>query len=299
MSFTLPSHVKIIEVGPRDGLQNEATLIPLDTKVELIRQLNQAGIQHIEAGAFVSPKWVPQMANSLEVFQQISRQPKASYSALIPNLKGLEQALLAQVDEVVIFSTASERFAQKNINCSIQESFARFQVLVPEIKRHHLRLRGSISCAFECPYEGKISPSAVRTLVQQFRDLGCDEIDIADTIGTATPKEVHNVMHAASLEFPITQLAGHFHDTYGQGVSNVYAALETGITIFHSSIGSLGGCPYAPGASGNVGTEEIVFLLEGLGIATGIHLPSLVQTGRWISQQLNKPYQSRVGNALK
>lgn len=295
---SLPKRVKIVEVGPRDGLQNEKEVIPVEVKVELMNRLTAAGFPNIEAASFVSPKWVPQMATSAEVMERISRKPGVIYSALTPNMKGLEAAIAARADEVVIFGAASESFSHKNINCSIAESIERFVPVAKAAKDAGLRLRASVSCAFGCPYEGKISVNAVRDVVRRMRDLGCDEIDIADTIGVGTPRQVHEVMAAAQAEFPVHQLSGHFHDTYGQGIANIYAALEAGITIFHSSVAGLGGCPYAKGATGNVATEDVLFLMQGLGIETGIDLDAVVDAGQFIAAQLGRRAVSRAGNAL-
>jgi hydroxymethylglutaryl-CoA lyase len=295
---SLPKRVKIVEVGPRDGLQNEKEVIPADVKVELVNRLTQAGFPNIEAASFVSPKWVPQMATSSEVMARIVRKPGVIYSALVPNIKGLEAAMAAKADEVVIFGAASESFSQKNINCSIAESIERFRPVAQQAKSAGLRLRGSISCAFGCPYEGPISIDAVIDVVRRMRDLGCDEIDIADTIGVGNARQVHAVMSAVQKEFPVAQLSGHFHDTYGQGIANIYAALEVGISIFHSSVAGLGGCPYAKGATGNVSTEDVLFLLNGLGIDTGIDLDAVVDAGQFISSHLGRKAASRTGNAL-
>jgi hydroxymethylglutaryl-CoA lyase len=295
---SLPKHVKIVEVGPRDGLQNEKEVISVEVKVELVNRLAAAGFQNIEAASFVSPKWVPQMAASTEVMERIRRKPAVIYSALVPNMKGLEGAIASRADEVVIFGAASEAFSQKNINCSIAESIERFVPVARVAKDAGLRLRGSISCAFGCPYEGKISPDAVKDVVRRMRDLGCDEIDIADTIGVGTPAHVHEVMQTVQSEFPVDRLSGHFHDTYGQGVANIYAALEAGITIFHSSVAGLGGCPYAKGATGNVASEDVLFLMQGLGIETGIDLDAVIDAGQFIATHLGRRSASRAGNAL-
>jgi hydroxymethylglutaryl-CoA lyase len=296
--MTLPAQVKIVEVGPRDGLQNEKEIIPLEVKIELVDRLTRAGFPNIEAASFVSPKWVPQMATSAEVMAGITRKPGVTYSALVPNLKGFEAALAAKAGEVVIFGAASEAFSQKNINCSIAESIARFQDVAREAKAHGIRLRGSISCSFGCPYQGEVAPDSVADVVQRLRDLGCDEIDIADTIGVATPNKVHVVMQRVSREFPLAQLSGHFHDTYGQALANIYAGLEAGVSIFHSSVAGLGGCPYAKGATGNVSTEDVLYLMQGLGIKTGIDLDTVVDTGQFISQHLGRRAVSRAGNAI-
>jgi hydroxymethylglutaryl-CoA lyase len=295
---TLPASVKIVEVGPRDGLQNEATHISAEIKIELINRLSEAGFSHIEAASFVSPKWVPQMATSAEVLAGIKRKTGIIYSALVPNMKGVEAALAAGVDEVVIFGSASEAFSQKNINCPIAESIHRFREVAVAAKVNNKRLRGSISCSFGCPYQGAVSPESVAGVVQQFRDLGCDEIDISDTIGVGTVKHVQTVMQRVMKEFPASQLSGHFHDTYGQALANIYASLEVGIQIFHSSVAGLGGCPYAKGATGNVATEDVLFLMQGLGIHTGIDLDKTVNAGQFISQHLGRKAVSRAANAL-
>jgi hydroxymethylglutaryl-CoA lyase len=296
--MSLPSKVKIVEVGPRDGLQNEREIIPAEVKIELVDRLSDAGFANIEAASFVSPKWVPQMATSSEVMATIRRKPGVVYSALTPNMTGLEAAFAAKADEVVIFGAASEAFSQKNINCSIAESVERFRSVAQAAKLHGIRLRGSISCAFGCPYQGEVSPDSVADVVRRLRELGCDEIDIADTIGVGTPGQVRRVMERAAREFPIAQLSGHFHDTYGQAVANIYASMEVGIAVFHSSVAGLGGCPYAKGATGNVATEDVLYLMQGLGIETGIDLDAVVDAGQFISQQLGRKAASRAGNAL-
>jgi hydroxymethylglutaryl-CoA lyase len=294
----LPEFVKLVEVGPRDGLQNEQRTIPAEIKIALVDRLSAAGFVNIEAASFVSPKWVPQMATSTEVMAGISRRPGVLYSALVPNLRGLEAAIAAGVDEAVIFGAASEAFSQKNINCSIAESIERFREVAVTAKAHGMRLRGSVSCAFGCPYQGIVTPAAVADVVRRLRDLGCDEIDIADTIGVATPALVQQIMPAAIDEFPIAQLSGHFHDTYGQALANVYASLELGISIYHASVAGLGGCPYAKGATGNAATEDVLYLLQGLGIRTGVDLEAVVDAGQFISQFLGRPAVSRAGTAL-
>ena len=297
-SSQLPGTVKIVEVGPRDGLQNEAVLISPEIKIALIDRLSVAGFVNIEAASFVSPKWVPQMAASDQVMAGIKRRPGVIYSALTPNMQGFEAALAAGAQEVVIFGSASEAFSQKNINCSIAESIERFRTVALAAKTHSLRLRGSISCAMGCPYQGVVSAHAVAEVVRLMRDLGCDEIDIADTIGVGTPRQVQSVMMHAMEQFPVTQLSGHFHDTYGQALANIYASLEVGIQIFHSSVAGLGGCPYAKGATGNIATEDVLFMLQGLGIRTGINLDRVVDAGQFISQHLGRKANSRTGNAL-
>ncbi|MYN05956.1 hydroxymethylglutaryl-CoA lyase [Pseudoduganella aquatica] len=294
----LPKQVKIVEVGPRDGLQNEKETISAEVKTELVNRLASAGFANIEAASFVSPKWVPQMATSKEVMAAIARRPGTIYSALTPNMQGFEAALAAKADEVVIFGSASEAFSQKNINCSIAESIARFVDVAKAAKDNGLRLRGSISCSFGCPYQGEVPLDAVADVVGRMRDLGCDEIDIADTIGVATPRKTQAVMQTAISAFRLDGLSGHFHDTYGQALANIYASLELGISIFHSSVSGLGGCPYAKGATGNVATEDVLYMMNGLGIHTGIDLDIVVDAGQYISQVLGRKGSSRAGNAI-
>lgn len=296
--MSLPHRVKIVEVAPRDGLQNEKAFIDTAVKVELVDRLAAAGFQNVEAASFVSPKWVPQMADGAEVMARITRRPGTRYSALTPNLKGFEAARAAGVDEVVIFSAASEAFAQKNINCSIAESIARFEPVAQAAREAGIRLRGSISCALGCPYQGEVPASAAVDVARRFLALGCDEIDVADTIGVATPAKVRAVMDAVTQSVDPARTAAHFHDTYGQAVANIVAALETGITIVHSSVAGLGGCPYARGATGNVATEDVLYLLRGLDIDTGVDLDAVVDTGQWISAHLDRKSASRAGNAI-
>lgn len=296
--MALPKKVKIVEVGPRDGLQNEKETIPADVKIELVNRLTQAGFANIEAASFVSPKWVPQMATSADVMAGITRKPGVVYSVLVPNMKGLEAALAAKADEVVIFGAASEAFSQKNINCSIAESIERFREVAQATKQHGLLLRGAVSCALGCPYQGEVSADSVADVVRRLRDLGCDEIDIADTIGVGTPRKVQTVIERAAREFPIERLSGHFHDTYGQALANIYASMEVGISIFHSSVAGLGGCPYAKGATGNVSTEDVLYMMQGLGIETGIDLNAVVDAGQFISKHLGRKAVSRAGNAI-
>ncbi|GAB3469920.1 hydroxymethylglutaryl-CoA lyase [Massilia terrae] len=295
---SLPRKVKIVEVGPRDGLQNEKENVPADVKVELVDRLSRAGFVNVEAAAFVSPKWVPQMATGAEVMTRIARRPGTIYSVLTPNMQGFEAALAAKADEVVIFGAASEAFSQKNINCSIAESIARFEPVAKAAKASGVRLRGSISTAFGCPYQGEVPLDAVADVVARMRDLGCDEIDIADTIGVSTPRKTQAVMLRAAQEFPLERLSGHFHDTYGQALANIYASMEVGIAIFHSSVSGLGGCPYAKGATGNVATEDVLYLMNGLGIETGVDLDQVVDAGLFISQHLGRKSVSRAGNAI-
>ncbi|WP_434033229.1 hydroxymethylglutaryl-CoA lyase [Cupriavidus sp. a3] len=296
--MTIPNYVKIVEVGPRDGLQNEKAMVPTDVKVALVNQLTDAGFVNIEAASFVSPKWVPQMADGADVMARIQRRPGTLYSVLTPNMKGFEGAIAAGADEVVIFGAASEAFSQKNINCSIAESIRRFEPVAAAAKEKGMRLRGSISCALGCPYQGEVPVSAVVDVVRRMRELGCDEIDIADTIGVGTPVRVQEVMRAAAAEFALDRLSGHFHDTYGQALSNILASLEVGIAIFHASVAGLGGCPYAKGATGNVATEDVLYMLHGMGIHTGIDLEAVVRTGDYISQAIGRANSSRVGRAL-
>lgn len=298
MTSTLPSQVLITEVGPRDGLQNELQPVATDTKVMLCERLLAAGITQLEVTSFVSPKWVPQMADAAEVLARLPRRAGLTLSALTPNMKGFEAALASQVNEVVIFGAASEAFSMRNTNCSVAESIERFRPVAREAKAQGLRLRAAISVAFGCPYQGEVPIESVIDLVRRTRDLGCDEIGIADTIGVGTVGHVKRVFEAAAREVPLDQLSGHFHDTYGQAVANVYGCLEVGIHRFDSAIAGLGGCPYAKGATGNVATEDLVWLFKGLGIQTGLDLDALVDTGEWISAQIGRRYASRVGAAL-
>ena len=294
----LPRHVEVVEVGPRDGLQNEADPVPLETKVELIDLLSAAGFPNVEAAAFVSPKWVPQMADSASVMARIRRHPGTVYSALVPNVKGMEAALAAGAGEVVVFSAASEAFARRNINCSIAESIERFRPVAQAAKAAGLKLRGSISVALGCPYQGDVQPDAVADVAWRMADLGCDSIDIADTIGVGTPGAVQEVFEATAKVFPLSAQAGHFHDTYGQALANILAALQVGVASFHSSVAGLGGCPYAKGATGNVATEDVLYMLHGLGIETGVDLRAVVEAGDFISRAIGRPSNSRAGKAL-
>ncbi|QEI04615.1 hydroxymethylglutaryl-CoA lyase [Pigmentiphaga aceris] len=295
--MSYPQRVKIVEVGPRDGLQNEKELVPTDVKVELCDRLSAAGFPNVEATSFVSPKWVPQMADGAEVMARIARRPGTIYSVLTPNMKGFEGALAAKADEVVIFGAASEAFSQKNLNCSIAESMDRFAPVAEAAKAHGIRLRGALSTALGCPYQGEVPIEDVLYVARRFKEMGCIEIDIADTIGVATPQKVRKVMEAVAKEFPIEGIAGHFHDTYGQAVANVVAALDVGISIFHSSAAGLGGCPFAKGATGNVASEDVLYLMRGLDIETGVDLDAVVDTGQWISAHLQRK-SSRAGNAI-
>ncbi|AOB33021.1 hydroxymethylglutaryl-CoA lyase [Bordetella sp. H567] len=293
-----PTRVKIVEVSPRDGLQNEKEFIPTDVKIELVNRLADAGFPNIEATSFVSPKWVPQMADAAQVMAGISRKPDVIYSVLTPNMKGFEAARDAGAGEVVIFGAASEAFSQKNINCSIAESVARFEPVAAAAKAAGLRLRGSISCALGCPYQGEVPVESVVDVARRYLALGCDEIDVADTIGVGTPKRVRQVMGAVTAVVDPTRVSGHFHDTYGQALANILAALDSGIAIFHTSVAGLGGCPYAKGATGNVATEDVLYLLRGLDIDTGIDFDAVVDIGQWMSGHLHRKSSSRAGNAV-
>ncbi|MES2088666.1 MAG: hydroxymethylglutaryl-CoA lyase [Pseudomonadota bacterium] len=294
----LPTHVQLVEVGPRDGLQNEAQPVEAQHKIELVHRLQQAGLRQIEVTSFVSPKWVPQMADNAQVMAGLTRQAGVRYSVLTPNLKGFEGALAAQADEVVIFAAASEAFSQRNINCSIAESIERFRPVTEAAHRHGMKVRAAVSCALGCPYQGEVSLDAVDAVVQGLLDIGSDHIGIADTIGVGTAGRVQAVMERALKRVPRTELSGHFHDTYGQALTNIYACLELGIFTFDTSVAGLGGCPYAKGATGNVATEDVVYLLHGLGIETGIDLDRLVDASAYISTVLGRKPASRVSNAL-
>lgn len=290
--------VSIVEVGPRDGLQNEAMQLSVPDKISLIEDLSASGLQQIEAGSFVSPKWVPQMASSLEVFQGLQRKVGIIYSALTPNLQGFNSALAAHVDEVAIFTAASESFTQKNINCSIEESIQRFIPLIDAAKEKNLPVRAYVSCVLGCPYDGKISIHQVQSVTRRLLDLGCYEVSLGDTIGVGRPHETKQLLSALLDEFSQDQLALHFHDTYGQAIANQYVALELGFRRFDSAVAGLGGCPYAKGASGNVATEDLVYLLQGAGMKTGIDLSKLISAGHKICQKLARANQSKVANAL-
>lgn len=293
-----PKKVTIVEVGPRDGLQNEKEFVATDTKVELVNRLVEAGAPKIEAASFVSPKWVPQMADATEVMQGIERNPKVVYAALTPNIRGLEGALANGVNEVVIFGAASEAFSQKNINCSIAESIERFRDVARLAKEAGVLLRASISTSFGCPYQGEVSVESVLDITKRMQDLGSDEIDIADTIGVATAAHVYEVMSKVTEIVPKERVAGHFHDTYGQALANILASMQAGISIFHSSVAGLGGCPYAKGATGNVATEDVLYMLHGMGIETGMDLDKTVQIGQWISDIIGRQNASSVGRAM-
>jgi hydroxymethylglutaryl-CoA lyase len=297
-SSKLPRRVRIVDVAPRDGLQNEKAVVPTEVKVGLIDRLTDAGLPAIEATSFVSPKWVPQMADNAQVMAAIRRKPGVRYPVLTPNIKGFEAALAAGADEVALFVAASETFSQKNINCSIGESLERARPVAAAAKTHGVRVRGYISCVLDCPYEGEIAPSAVREVAAALQAMGCYEISLGDTIGTGTPGRARRLIATVAETVPVETLAGHFHDTYGQAIANVYAAMEAGIATFDSSVAGLGGCPYAKGATGNVATEDLLYLLEGLDIETGVDMTRLRIAGRYISDFLGRPPASRVARAL-
>ena len=296
--MNLPKHVKIVEVGPRDGLQNEKQAIDTATKVELIARLGASGLKTIEATAFVSPKWVPQMADNAEVMRQITRLDGVTYPVLTPNLKGLEAALATGVTEVAVFAAASEAFSQKNINCSIDESIERFVPVIESAREHGVAVRGYVSTVVGCPYQGDVPPEKVAEVSKALFDLGCYEISLGDTIGVGTPLKVQTMLAEVSKAVPMDKLAGHFHNTYGMAIANIYASLQMGMAVFDASVAGLGGCPYAKGASGNVATEDVVYLLNGLGIDSGVDLNHLVETAVWVSAQLGRAPASNVAKAL-
>ncbi|MDD0977072.1 hydroxymethylglutaryl-CoA lyase [Pseudomonas fontis] len=295
--MSLPTHVRLVEVGPRDGLQNEAQPISVADKVRLVDDLSAAGLSYIEVGSFVSPKWVPQMAGSAEVFANIRQQPGITYAALAPNLRGFEDALAAGVKEVAVFAAASEAFSQRNINCSISESLQRFAPIMEAARQHGIRVRGYVSCVLGCPYEGQVRAEQVAPVARELFDMGCHEVSLGDTIGTGTPAATRRLFDVVAAHIPREQLAGHFHDTYGQALANVYASLLEGINVFDSSVAGLGGCPYAKGASGNVASEDVLYMLQGLGIETGIDLAQLIAAGQRISTVLGRANGSRVARA--
>lgn len=290
--------ITVYEVGPRDGLQNEKSKLELDDKVKLVNLLSATGLKKIETGSFVSPKWVPQMASSLEVFDKISRRQSVTYSALTPNLRGLQDAITANADEVAVFAAASESFSQKNINCSIDQSIERFKPLIEQALAQNLTVRGYVSCVAGCPYEGDISARSVASVAKQLFDLGCYEISLGDTIGVGTPKKIRNVIEAVANEIPRDAIALHCHDTYGQAIANIYESLDANIATFDSSVAGLGGCPYAAGASGNVASEDLVYLLQGLGLDCGVDIERLIKAGNFISHQLGRSNQSKVAQAI-
>jgi hydroxymethylglutaryl-CoA lyase len=296
--MSLPSHVQLVDVGPRDGLQNEKQPVPAAVKIELVHRLQAAGLREIEVTSYVSPKWVPQMADNHEVMAGLQRQPGVRYAVLTPNLKGFEAALADRPDEIVVFGAASEAFSQKNINCSIAESIERFAPVVEAALAAGIRVRGAMSCTVGCPYEGDIAPERVGRLAGLMKSIGVQRVDVADTIGVGTPLKVQRAIEATLAHYALDDISGHFHDTYGQALSNTLAALQLGVWNFQSSVAGLGGCPYARGATGNVATEDVVYLLRGMGIETGIDLDALVDAGAFISEALGRPTGSRVGRAL-
>ena len=296
--MSIPTRVKLVEVGPRDGLQNEKQDVPAAVKIELVHRLQAAGLKEIEVTSFVSPKWVPQMADNAEVMAGINRLPGVRYSVLTPNLKGFEAALLAKPDEIVVFASASEAFSQKNINCSIAESIERFAPVVDAARAAGIYVRGAMSCSVGCPYEGEVAPARVGYLAGLMRGIGVQHVGVADTIGVGTPLKVQRAMEATLRHFDIDDMSGHFHDTYGQALANTLICLQMGVWQFDASVAGLGGCPYAKGATGNVASEDVVYLLHGMGIETGIDLDKLIDAGQFISDFLGRSTQSRAGKAL-
>lgn len=297
LSNTLPQQVKIVEVGPRDGLQNEVCPVSASDKIQLIEKLSDAGISYIESGSFVSPKWVPQMATSTEVFEKLTRNQAVTYAALTPNMRGFEAALAVNADEVAIFGAASESFSQKNINCSIEESLERFAPIMEAAKKANIKVRGYVSCVLGCPYEGDIDAEQVAFVAEKLFAMGCYEISLGDTVGVGNPASVTKMIRSVSARVPTDKLAVHFHDTYGQALTNIYAALQMGVKVVDSAIAGLGGCPYAKGASGNVATEDVVYMLNGLSINTNINFNKLLQAGWFISDKLGKAPISKVSAA--
>jgi hydroxymethylglutaryl-CoA lyase len=295
--MSLPNSVRLVEVGPRDGLQNEKQPISVVDKVRLVDDLTAAGLSYVEVGSFVSPKWVPQMAGSAEVFAAIQRKPGITYAALTPNLKGFEAALEAKVEEVAVFAAASETFSQKNINCSIADSLQRFVPLMEAAKAANVRVRGYVSCVLGCPYDGEIAPEQVASVARELYAMGCYEVSLGDTIGTGTAGKTRALFEQVGRDIPRERLAGHFHDTYGQALANIYASLLEGIHVFDSSVAGLGGCPYAKGATGNVASEDVLYLLQGLGIETGVDMDKLIAAGQRICEVLGKANGSRVARA--
>jgi len=296
--MNFPKRVRIVEVGPRDGLQNEKQEVPTAVKLELIERLAEAGLPAVEATAFVSPKWIPQMADHIEVLERIRRKPGVDYPVLTPNLKGFEAARAAGATEVAIFGAASEAFSKKNINCSIAESLERFRAVAEAARKADIKVRGYISCVVGCPYEGEIEPGKVAEVAAALLDMGCYEVSLGDTIGVGTPAKTQRMIEACAKRVPIERLAGHYHDTYGQALANIYASLELGVATFDASVAGLGGCPYAAGASGNVATEDVVYMLDGLGIVTGVDLDRLVGIGQWICGVLGKEPATKAGRAI-
>lgn len=295
----LPQRVRIVEVGPRDGLQNESTPVSTDIKVELIERLLAAGVTYVEAASFVSPKWVPQMADGADVLRRVGLREGVTLAALVPNLKGLEAALACDVKEIAVFAAASETFSQKNINCSIAESLARFEPVIRAARTAGVRVRGYVSCVLGCPFEGFIEARQVASVVQRLYAMGCYEISLGDTIGAGTPLKTRAMLDACAASVPLQALAGHFHDTWGMAIANVYAALQAGVSTFDSSVSGIGGCPYSPGATGNVATEDVLYLCHEMGIATGVDLEKLAEAGAFISRALGRETSSSVARALE
>jgi hydroxymethylglutaryl-CoA lyase len=296
--MSLPRKVRIVDVAPRDGLQNEPKSVPASVKIELIERLQDAGLSAVEATAFVSPKWVPQMADSAEVMAGIRKRAGVAYPVLVPNMKGFEAARAAGAEEVAVFGAATETFSRKNINCSIAESLERFAPVVEAAKKQGMRVRGYISVVAGCPYEGEVRPAAVAALAGELYAMGCYEVSLGDTIGVGTAKKIRAVIEAVARKVPIAKIGGHYHDTYGQALANIYASLEVGLKIFDSSVAGLGGCPYAKGATGNVATEDVIYMLDGLGIDTGVDLEKLFRAGEFICRALGREPASRVARAL-
>ena len=296
--MSIPSRVQIIDVGPRDGLQNEKQPVPASVKIELVHRLQAAGLKEIEVTSFVSPKWVPQMADNAEVMAGIQRASDVRYSVLTPNMQGFQAAVASRPDEIVVFAAASQAFSQKNINCSIEESIERFAPVVQAARDAGIAVRGAMSCTVGCPYEGDVSPESVAYLAGLMKQIGVQRVDVADTIGTGTPLKVQRAIEATLKHFDVANICGHFHDTYGQALANTLAALQVGVWNFQSSVAGLGGCPYAKGATGNVATEEVVYMLQGMGIETGIDLDKLVDAGAFISDFLGRKSNSRVATAV-
>lgn len=296
--MNLPRRVRIVDVGPRDGLQNEKGEVPTQVKLELIERLADCGLPAVEATAFVSPKWVPQMADHTEVLERIRRRPGVDYPVLTPNLKGFEEARAAGATEVAIFGAASEAFSKKNINCTIAESLERFRPVAEAARAANVRVRGYVSCVLGCPYEGEVKPDKVAEVAAALSEMGCYEVSLGDTIGVGTPGKTKAMIEACAKRVPIERLAGHYHDTYGQALANIYASLEMGVATIDASVAGLGGCPYAAGASGNVATEDVVYMLNGLGIETGIDLSRLVEVGQWICGVLGREPATKAGRAL-
>jgi hydroxymethylglutaryl-CoA lyase len=295
--MNIPGFVKIVEVGPRDGLQNEPHILPAVEKIEFIDRLSQTGLSVIETTSFVSPRWIPQLADHAEVFQGIKQRKGVQYPVLVPNLTGLRNALASKVKEVAVFTSPSEQFNQHNIHCSVEESLHRIAEVLNRAKEQGVAVRGYLSCVLGCPYEGKIAPQRVAELAQQLIKLGCYEVSLGDTIGVGTPLQAADLLRHVADKVPLEKLAVHFHDTYGQALANIYAALELGVAVVDSAVAGLGGCPYAKGASGNVATEDLLYMLNGMGIETGIDLQKLVAVGRWIAERLGKKSLSRLGQA--